>query len=204
MMIRQESDWSAVLATAGTQAFGGMSHKPELGGTTSAVYTEVPLSAPLTLAQFTHANYGIRDQDPLFQIGNSYAPLFGIINSQAGTLSNGATMHDTSWMINSALFDRFFLSGAAPVIARGQVITEAKNLDEVLDEFATGGGRLANPRTKLYATRDSATVRAMLSDHRRIAGTILTDGTFNVNSTSVDAWAALLASAKRNTWGAAC
>ncbi len=203
MTIRQESDWSAVLATAGTQAFGGMSHKPELGGATSAVYTEVPLSAPLTLAQFTHANYGIRDQDPLFQIGNSYAPLFGVINSQGGTLSNGVTMHDSSWMMNSALFDRFFLSGAAPVITRGQVITEAKNLEEVLDEFATGVGRLANPRTKLYATRDSATVRAMLSDHRRIAGTILTDGTFNVNSTSVDAWAALLASAKRNTMGAA-
>ncbi len=203
MTIRQESDWSAVLATSGTQAFGGMSNKPELGGVTSAVYTEVPLSPPMTLAQFTHANYGIRDQEPLFQIGNSYAPLFGVINSQGGSLSNGASMHDSSWMINSALFDRFFLSGAAPVITRGAVITEAKTLAEVLDEFAAGSGRLANPRTKLFASRDSATVRAMLSDHRRIAGTVLTDGTFNVNSTSVDAWAALLASAKRNTMGTA-
>ena len=43
----------------------------------------------------------------------------------------------------------------------------------------------------------------MLGDHRRIAGTLLTDGTFNVNSTSVDAWAALLATAKRNVMGAA-
>jgi hypothetical protein len=43
----------------------------------------------------------------------------------------------------------------------------------------------------------------MLRDHRRIAGTILSEGTFNVNSTSVPAWAALLASAKRNALGAA-
>lgn len=32
-------------------------------------------------------------------------------------------------------------------------------------------------------------------------GTILTDGTFNVNSTSIDAWATLLAAAKRNAMG---
>jgi hypothetical protein len=201
--IRSENGWSNVLTTAGAQAFGGMSNKPELGGVSYATYTEVPLAAPTTLAQFTHANYGIRDQDPLFQIGNSYAPLFGIINTQGGTLFNGATVHDGSWMINAALFDRFFLSGAAPVIARGTAVSETKNLNDVLDDFAAGVGRLANPRTKLFASRDSATVRDMLGNHRRIAGTILTDGTFNVNSTSVDAWAALLASAKRNAMGAA-
>jgi len=106
-------------------------------------------------------------------------------------------------MANSAIYERFFLSGAAPVITRAKIITEAKPLSTVLDEFAAGTGRLANPRTKLFASRDPVTVRAMLADHRRIAGTILSDGTFNVNSTSVDAWAALLASAKRNAMGAA-
>jgi hypothetical protein len=203
MTLRGENTWSTVMSASGAQAYGGLSQKPELGGVTSAVYTEVPLTAPTTLAQLTHANYGIKDQDPLLQIGNSYAPLFGIINSQGGSLSNNVTIHDTSWMINAALFDRFFFSGAAPVIGRAQVINETKGLAGVLDDFAAGVGRLANPRTKLFASRDSATVRDMLGNHRRIAGTILTDGTFNVNSTSVDAWAALLASAKRNAMGAA-
>ena len=203
MLIRQENSWSAVLATSGVQAYGGMSVKPELGGVTSAVFSEVPLSAPTTLAQFTHANFGIRDQDPLFQVGNSYAPLFGIINTQSATLSNTTTIHDSSWMINAAIFDRFFLSGASPEIVRGAFVMESKNLGVVLENFAAGAGRLANPRTKLFATRDPATVRDMLSSHRRIAGTVLTDGTFNVNSTSVDAWAALLASAKRNKMGSA-
>ncbi|NBV53201.1 MAG: hypothetical protein EBR83_06740 [Verrucomicrobia bacterium] len=106
-------------------------------------------------------------------------------------------------MANSAIYDRFFLSGAAPVINRAKVVTETKPLTTVLDEFAAGTGRFANPRTKLFTTRDPVTVRTMLADHRRIAGTILSDGMFNVNSTSVDAWAALLASAKRNVMGSA-
>ena len=48
---------------------------------------------------------------------------------------------------------------------------------------------------------DPSTVRAMLGNHRRIAGAILNEGAFNVNSTSVEAWASLLASAKRNAMG---
>lgn len=207
MTLRPANNWAEVIETpaaAGWQAYGGLSATSGLGGVTSAVYTSVPFSPPLALAQYAHANFGLRDQEPLFQIGNSFAPL-GTYNSQSyGTDSNcGVSNHDHAYMANAALFDRFFLSGAAPVITRAKVVSEAKPLATVLDEFAAGTGRLANPRTKLFAKRDPVTVRAMLADHRRIAGTILSDGMFNVNSTSVDAWAALLASAKRNAMGAA-
>jgi len=207
MVLRPANNWNEVIETpaiAGWQAYGGLSVTSGLGGVTSAVYTSVPFSPPLSLAQYTHANFGLRDQEPLFQIGNSFAPLNTYNSSTYATDSlGGVSHHDHAWMANSAIFDRFFLSGAAPVITRAKIITEAKSLSTVLDEFAAGTGRLANPRTKLFATRDPVTVRAMLGDHRRIAGTILTDGTFNVNSTSVDAWATLLASAKRNAMGSA-
>ena len=206
MVLRTANNWNDVIETpAGdTRAFGGLSATSGLGGVTSAVYTSVPLSAPLSLAQYTHANFGMRDQEPLFQIGNSFASLSNNIASAYTTDGAcGAASHDHSWMANSALYDRFFLSGVAPIISRAMVVTEAKSLGTVLDEFAAGTGRLANPRTRLFPTRDPVTVRAMLGDHRRIAGTILTDGTFNVNSTSVEAWAALLATAKRNVMGAA-
>ena len=207
MTLRPANNWNEVIETpisSGSQAFGGLSATSGLGGVSSAVFTSVPFSAPLSLAQYTHANFGIRDQDPLFQIGNSFAAMGNNIASTYSTDTLcGVSNHDEAWMANSAIYDRFFLSGAAPVVTRGKVVTEAKPLATVLDEFAAGSGRLANPRTKLFATRDPVTVRAMLADHRRIAGTILTDGTFNVNSTSVDAWAALLASAKRNAMGSA-
>jgi len=207
MVLRPANNWNEVIETpisSGSQAFGGLSATSGLGGVSSAVFTSVPFSAPLSLAQYTHANFGIRDQDPLFQIGNSFAAMGNNIASTYSTDTLcGVSNHDEAWMANSAIYDRFFLSGAAPVVTRAKVVTEAKPLATVLDEFAAGTGRLANPRTKLFATRDPVTVRAMLANHRRIAGTILTDGTFNVNSTSVDAWAALLASAKRNAMGSA-
>jgi hypothetical protein len=205
------SAWGNVIETTGivgTETFGGLSQTSSLSGglagVSSAVYTEVPLAPPLSLAQYTHANFGLRDQDALFQIGQSFAPLNCYNNSAATTDSGaGVTNHEGSWMANVALFDRFFLSGAAPVIRRGADVTEVKSLETVLDDFAAGQGKLANPRTWLFAQRDEETVRRMLRDHRRIAGTILSEGTFNVNSTSVPAWAALLASAKRNALGAA-
>ena len=207
MVLRAANNWNEVIETPasdGARAFGGLSATSGLGGATSAVYTSVPFSAPLSLAQYTHANFGMRDQEPLFQIGNSFASLSNNIASTYTTdVACGTASHDHSWMANAALYDRFFLSGAAPAINRGKVVTEAKSLTTVLDEFAVGTGRLANPRARLFPTRDPITVRAMLGDPRRIAGTILTDGTFNVNSTSVDAWAALLATAKRNVMGAA-
>ena len=203
--------WSSVIDTAsadGSKTFGGLSQSSALsgglGGVTAAVFTEVPLAPPLSLAQYTHANFGLRDQDPLFQIGQSFVPLNGsnyIVSTQDGNTQ--MAQHDSVWMANSAIFDRFFLSGAAPVIRRGADVTELRSLQAVLDDFASGQAGLANPRTRLFAQRDEETVRLMLRDHRRIAGTILSEGTFNVNSTSVPAWATLLASAKRNALGAA-
>ena len=206
--LSQPTAWGNVIETGaadGSRAFGGLSQTSFIsGGVTAAVFTEVPLAPPLSLAQYTHANYGLRDQDPLFQIGQSFAPLNGsnyITSNQDSAC--GLSNHDNAWMANAALFDRFFLSGAAPVIRRGPNVTEAKSLDAVLDDFAAGQGKLANPRTWLFAQRDEETIRRMLRDHRSIAGTILSEGTFNVNSTSVPAWAALLASAKRNALGGA-
>jgi len=207
----QPSAWGNVIETTGvvgTRTFGGLSQTSTLSGglagVSSAVYTEVPLAPPLSLAQYTHANYGLRDQDPLFQIGQSFVSLNGYNNAALTYDGNcGLSNHDGAWMANVALFDRFFLSGAAPVIRRDNDVTETRSLENVLDDFAAGQGKLANPRTWLFAQRDEETVRRMLRDHRRIAGTILSEGTFNVNSTSVPAWAALLASAKRNALGAA-
>lgn len=203
MQARTVSSWAEVIETAGASgslAYGGLSCTSGGGGVNSAVYSEVPFAPPLSLAQYTHANLGLRDQDPLFLIGNSFAPLnTGIASAYGGEA--GVLNPDLSWMLNSALYDRFFLSGAAPVIARGTIVTETKSLNQVLDDFANGIGSLSNPRIKLYSTRDPGAIRAMVGDHRRIAGAILTDGTFNVNSTSVEAWAALLAGAKRNAMG---
>jgi len=205
LVVRSANSWAEVLEATGTGsslAFGGLSVSSGLSGQSAAVYTEVPLAPPVSLAQFAHANFTLRDQEPLFAIGNSFGSLYNPINAMGYNINN-VTTWDHTWMLNAAIFDRFFLSGAAPEITRGATVTEKRPLATVLDDFVAGRGTLANPRTTLYSKRDPATVRAMVGNHRRIAGATLTEGAFNVNSTSVEAWATLLASSKRNAMGAA-
>jgi len=188
------------------RGLGGLSVELSRGGVSSAVYTEIPLSAPIALAQLSHANFTIRDQDPLLAIGNSFGSAY--IDTRFTTDTNftptnlpGIINWDQPLILNAALFDRFYFSGASPEISRGATVSESKSLLRVLEDFAAGTGTLANPRTTLYSNRDPQTVREMVRDYRRIAGATLTEGAFNVNSTSVEAWTAVLASAKRNQMG---
>ena len=206
LTVRSPGSWPEVLEATGTgdRTYGAMSVNSAKGGLTKAVYTEVPLSPPLSLAQFSHANFTIRDQEPLLAIGNSLGSLHTPYNyGGLWDLDNDLITWDQTWWINAALFDHYFLSGAAPEGLRGKTFAMRRTLGAVLDDFVAGKGGLANPRTSLFGGRDPGTLRAMVGDHRRIAGATLTEGAFNVNSTSVEAWTALLGSAKRIAMGPA-
>ena len=199
LVVRSANNWAEVFEPGQNpaMAFGGTTVRST--GVNAAVYTEIPLGPPVSLAQYTHANMHIRDQDPLFMIGNSFAPLYSPINAVSNYRSaENWTDMDRVWLANAAIYDRFFLSGAAPDMLKG---VEQRTLSKVLDDFVAGSGSLANPRTKLFTFRDNATTRAMVADHRRIAGVTCTDGAFNVNSTSVEAWTTVLASAKKLAMG---
>jgi hypothetical protein len=210
MEIRPQSgssvNWTNLTQTSGTNAYGGMSNGSATG-VTSAVFTEVPLSPPLSLAQYAHANFGLRDHDPLFAVGNSFSPTFNVhgffnttngsgsytIPSPATTQIGTTTLFDTSGLINRALFDRYFLSGAAPLYSGGVL---QKSLSAVLDDFANGTGTLANPTTVLMSSFDATTTRSKLNNHRTVATVTARQGTFNIHSMSKRAWAAVLAGAK--------
>jgi hypothetical protein len=199
LVVRGANNWAEVFEPGQDPAlaFGGSSVRSS--GVNAAVFTEIPIGPPVSLAQYTHANMLIRDQDPLFMIGNSFAPLYSPINAinNYRSAENWSDM-DRVWLTNAAIYDRFFLSGAAPDMFRG---IEQRPLTKVLDDFVAGTGALANPRTKLFSFRDAVTTRAMVADHRRIAGATCTDGAFNVNSTSIEAWTTVLASAKKIAMG---
>ena len=197
------NSWAEVFqpGPGGTLAFGGTSNTAS--GQTSAVYTEVPLSAPISLAQFTHANFTIADQDPLFAIGNSFpSPMVGVNtywNSYTfpGT-SSAITWADRTLFHNMALFDRYFFSGAVAERHQGTVV---RSQQQVITDFANNVNGLANPRISLFSKRDSTTTLNRLQNHRLIAGSVLNEGQFNVNSTSVGAWTIMLSNAKRNSMG---
>ncbi len=185
--------WSNLVQTSlNNNAYGGMSSDPSTGGVTNAVYTEVPLGPPLSLAQYAHANFGLRDQDPLLAIGNSLGPTFSVhgITYKINGTSTTSSEFDQSSIINKALFDRYFLSGAAPDLLNN------RDLAKVLDDFANGTGTLANPSTVLMSSFDAATTRGKLNNHRLVATVTARQGAFNVHSMSKRAWAAVLAGAK--------
>ena len=100
---------------APTIAYNGYTRKtgvnPEDG--IKAILTEVPLVQPTSLAQYTHANFGVRDQAPLFSIGNSFATTL-VPADKAWHNYSGWTEYDQTYLLNAALWDGYFLSSIAP------------------------------------------------------------------------------------------
>lgn len=192
LTIRGANDWSEVLETdgGGARAFGGLSSSS--AGQTSAVFTAVPLTAPVSLAEYAHANIHLRDQDPLLVAGNSLAspfiPRHRVWNFRS---AQNNTDLDRSYLLNAALFDRHFLSGAGPAWSAGR---ETRTMAQVVEDFAAGRNRLGNVRLRPILTPDTG---ARMRSHRTVASTVMTEGAFNVNSVSPQAWAALLGATKR-------
>lgn len=223
MRLFRPSTWSEILQTSSGLGYGGYSLTSS--GTSVAVQTEIPLAPPTGLAQYVHANLSMRDQQPLFGIGSSFA--YTQVAAQRTTQLNSPnwTDFDNAYLLNHAVWDQYFLSGAAPEMTRAaapadpiisdptanpnanpnaagngnpnSTPAETRSLAQVLDDFVNGVQPLNNPRMRLLGdTRAGPELRAAVGDYRRSAAVLLHDGTFNVNSTSVEAWTAVLGSAK--------
>jgi hypothetical protein len=211
--------WLNVLANAdsGRLAFGGNSTSSY--GAPKAILTELPLVQPMTLAQYAHANFGVRDQQPLLSIGNSFASPYVDAGKVLQTNGPNWSEFDQTYLLNAALWDGYFLSSLAPWMKTGvtgaiaptaptptnvnatTTTTDpnvAKSLTQVIDEFVNNGTPLDNPRFSIERSTLSATETAKsLADYRRSAAVLLNKGAFNVNSTSSVAWQTFLGSAKK-------
>ncbi|MCX6873556.1 MAG: hypothetical protein NTW21_07075 [Verrucomicrobia bacterium] len=93
-------------------------------------------------------------------------------------------VYDLSFELNHSLWDSFFLStGSAS--AKQQFLTDPS------------GHPLPNGRMALAPVTGPAATPADLTDFHRCAYTLNVDGAFNVNSTSVEAWKAVLGATRR-------
>lgn len=168
-------------------------------GQTHAVFASIPLAPPMSLGQLRHAPINFGGQLPLLTqiVGNSFAsPL--IAADQIRSDQGGRTYLDHSFLANQALFDRyFFSSGSGQTTA---VFGADRDAGQVWADFFNGSRPLPNQRMQPYPPRDTdgATLAAALTSepdgYQRSAAHLLILGAFNVNSTSVPAWRALLAS----------
>ena len=142
----------------------GPGHRADEGGQQFVTLFHLPRTDLHSLAQLQHANLQPAGPGPGYTVGHSYADP----HTPAGTA-------DFNHRLNEALWDRFFFS---------TLPAETGALPAVLPN-----------RRIVYHRRDGVppepdTVR----DYDTAAAHLLVDGPFNLNSTSVEAWQALLAS----------
>jgi hypothetical protein len=90
---------------------------------------------------------------------------------------------DLSFEANHALWDRYFLSSGTATAKKSFVGDPIKN-------------PLPNGRMRLAPGGDGKSTAGDLADYHKAASRLLVDGAFNVNSTRVEAWKALLASGR--------
>jgi hypothetical protein len=153
---------------------------------------DVPSSRPLSLGHFQHATLGRYNYEPSYILGNSYAnpriPLNKDINTTFLTGTDQLTVHDSSYIINDAIWDKYFLSGLSPL---------ASDLpDATFTQIAKGEKPAPNSRITLLEPEKPKSFYINPADDlvtSELAGKLAVEGAFNVNSTSVKAWRAVLA-----------
>ena len=174
-------------------------HTGNLNGTKFGILYDIPLTPIQTLASLNGANPGgSSGYLPRFAqpIGNSWAhPLISPNKiSQAGSSSYNYLDH--SFLLNLALYDGFYFSGFAD--QSGSYGTVGRTSKVVAEEFAKGTP-LGDPRMVLRlpsgkVAADLGTTVTQLTAYKNIATWQTMNGSFNINSTSVPAWKAMLAS----------
>ncbi|MGN0834998.1 MAG: hypothetical protein ACI4QA_04120 [Candidatus Spyradosoma sp.] len=195
-------EMDAIEHTGDGQAYWGDSRGAD--GQTNVVLYEVPTRPLTSLGQFQSVDCSVFDFEPSYVVANSYPPI-GFKNlstlfdwpEQKSQKPPQQPRADTPFAANLALFDRYFFSG----VNFGDLDGQQKNVSafarKLLDDEATNP--LANPRVSLIRDRSDPdrtddVVTEELKDPNKVARNFLYEGAFNVNSTSVEAWKAQLAS----------
>lgn len=168
-------------------------------GTRIAPQYEVPMLPLQSLAQLRHA--GLANQGFLpgatYTAGESFAtPMLGSSSVSAASTKDYKLL-DHAWFANNALWDHYFFSTLSP--HEGPMM-KAKSLKEVSTGFLENGEALLNPRMIPADSKAGADLVERLSSaggYLESASHLMIDGAFNVNSTSIQAWKALLSSTNK-------
>lgn len=134
---------------------------------------------------------------PFVESGSVHRPGTG-----SGTRNRAAT--DPSWMVNTALWDSWFLSGIVDGsgTAAANPMKDLRTAREQFKDLAGGAGMLRNTRYRFHPHKSPQEALDELFTGDDFKGSalnslgkyLLIDGAFNVNSTSAEAWAAMFRS----------
>jgi type II secretory pathway pseudopilin PulG len=175
--------------------FGG---NGSLHGEISATIYEIPMAPLQSIAQLRHANGGSTGSVPYvtYTVGESRAHPALPSNAAFFKVDSSRTVLDHSWLANDRLWDGYWFSTLSTL--QGTAYTGASSMTqkELAGQFFAGTGSLPNKRNIAYQppgkSATDASTDALTVDGRKSAAHIMTQGGFNVNSTSVPAWIAIL------------
>lgn len=185
-------------------------------GLSRCIAAEIPTRPLASLAELQHWDLRYENPIPPYSfniIGNSDAtpllPDSAVVNSSdAGLATN--LQHDDSYCANHLLFDDWFFSSIAAGNASGFGTGGGNALKKTFGDFVTGALPLTNRAYQPlavdtgFATASAANVDSLHARYidkpdswKSIASRLEVEGMFNVNSTSVNAWRALLGHARK-------
>ncbi len=180
-------------------AFWGDSNTSS-NGQSNIVLFEVPQRPMHSIGQFQSVDSSIAESEGSYVVGNSYAPLGLNDNTKffywPRQSSKTQPIADHSFAANLALFDRYFFSG----INYGSQDDQKTSIDRFLTTLLGGSEnpladkRVAFVRDRSDSTQTDDVVKTNLMNPNKSARYFLYEGMFNVNSTSVEAWKAILGS----------
>jgi hypothetical protein len=147
----------------------------------------------LSLAQLQQVTFSKLAQNPAYAVGNSEVNYLVGLTASSALITPTATnptpanlinrVYDLSYLLNQALWDRYYFSTIPQSISDAQVGSDTFHLPNARNTFYRKNG-VAPVAADLIGTEAFNTASARL----------LLNGGFNVNSTSEQAWRALLAS----------
>lgn len=182
-------------------------------GLSRCVIAELPVRPIASLGELV--NWDLRYENPIPPyainlVGNSDAspllPADAVVNQRDAGLTENL-QYDDSYCTNHLLFDDWFFSSIAP--DPDHFGDRGRDQQETYTDFLNGGTPLANRayrpilEDRSAASGDAGGARKVYDEHvdttqawKTIASRLEVEGMFNVNSTSVTAWRALLGHAR--------
>lgn len=203
------------LQTFGNNAFWGATN--DAAGNTQVTAIELPTTPLVSIGQLQNANISLYAHMPALAIGNSFASpylapteLYDIFQNREGY---DRIFYDLSYLANEALWDQYFFSSYSRAYdpdadQYNGTAGDCFDLAFAPDSYSGNSGLNSLPNSRMELSIDSESVddvRNKLFDaagntldnaYQRAAENLLVKGSFNIHSTSADAWATVLASAR--------
>jgi hypothetical protein len=198
------SDSQLDIEDSGGLSFYGPSYETQNGGQSRLILFDVPRQPLLSVGELMHANVSYYDILPQYAVGNSYASPYIPAGDYYATWDQDSGSHfpvvDYSYALNDALFDEYFFSGVPARYSRygsAELASMAGQLppyEDFDEDYLSAGKPLPNPRMLPRQASTWAETLERIQDLDTAAAQLMVDGAFNVNSTSVEAWKAVLGS----------